>query len=138
MPGRMQQSRHTHILCMRGGMRSTPTTSFLTLPTFAHDGAVHVVIESPRGSTSKFKYDPALNAITLSRPLAHGLAYPHDWGFVPSTVGEDGDPVDAMVLWDGTSYPGIVVSCRLIGVLQVEQTNQESGARERNDRLVVH
>src|SRR5207253_2046699 len=65
-----------------------------------------------------------------------GLAYPHDWGFVPSTRAADGDPIDALIAWDGASYPGIVVPCRTIGVLKVEQTNLGSKARERNDRLV--
>ena len=111
--------------------------ALLTLPAFDDRGAIHVVVESPRGSSSKFKYDPALGAMTLSRPLTHGVVYPHDWGFVPSTRMADGDPLDAMIVWDGISYPGVVLTCRAIGVLQVEQTNKESGARERNDRLAV-
>jgi inorganic pyrophosphatase len=118
-------------------MRRARPALLAEIPTFGDGEAIHVVVESPRGSASKFKYDPDLGAITLSRPLAHGLVYPHDWGFVPSTRGEDGDPIDAMVLWDGVSYPGIVLACRPIGVLQVEQKNRTSGQRERNDRLAV-
>jgi inorganic pyrophosphatase len=118
-------------------VRRTTNGGLLAVPAFGQDQSVHVVVESPKGSTSKFKYDSDLNAITLSRPLSHGLAYPHDWGFVPSTIAEDGDPLDVMVLWDGVSYPGVVLACRLIGVLLVEQTNTESGARERNDRLAA-
>jgi inorganic pyrophosphatase len=108
-----------------------------TLPTFGEARALHVVVETPRGSTSKLAYDADLGVVRLSRPLPHGLAYPHDWGFIPSTLAADGDPLDAMVVWDGAGYPGIVMLCRPIGILQVEQTNTESGKRERNDRLAV-
>ena len=118
-------------------MPRATSKGLLALPTFGEDQAIHVVVESPRGSVSKFKYDPKLGAITLSRPLPLGVTYPHDWGFIPSTRAEDGDPLDAMILWDGVSYPGVVIACRPIGVLQVEQTNKESGDRERNDRLAV-
>jgi inorganic pyrophosphatase len=89
-------------------------------PTFNADGALHVVVETPRGSAVKFKYDPTLAAFTLSRPLTLGTVYPYDWGFVPSTRAGDGDPIDAMVLWDGTSFPGLVLPTRLIGLLRVD------------------
>lgn len=86
----------------------------------------------------KLKYDPALQAFTLSRPLPAGIVYPHDWGFVPGTAAADGDPLDAIVVWDGTSYPGVVLGCRLLGVLEVEQNNRKDPRkRERNDRLIA-
>jgi inorganic pyrophosphatase len=85
----------------------------------------------------KVKYDAERGVMTLSRPLPAGLTYPHDWGFVPSTRAADGDPLDAMIVWDGVSFPGLAVACRPIGVLQVEQTNVTTGGRERNDRLVA-
>jgi inorganic pyrophosphatase len=107
------------------------------LPAFRKDGSLNVMVESPRGSSVKFKYDPDDDVIMLSRPLPAGLTYPHDWGFVPSTVAADGDPLDAIIVWDGTSYPGVIVPCRVIGVLNVEQTNLHSKRRERNDRLAV-
>ena len=112
-------------------------TDLLSLDAFVDEESIHVVIESPRGSTAKFKYDAAAGVMTLSRPLVSGLAYPHDWGFVPSTRAPDGDPLDCLVMWDGTSYPGIVLTCRSIGLLRVEQTNLTSHARERNDRIVA-
>jgi inorganic pyrophosphatase len=107
------------------------------IPATGPHGSFNVVVESPRGATSKFKYEPAIGAIMLSRPLPAGTAYPHDWGFIPSTRAEDGDPLDVMIIWDGVSYPGVVIPCRLIGVLRVEQRNTGSGRRERNDRLAA-
>jgi len=104
-------------------------------PAFRQDGSVNVVVETPRGSQAKFKYDPETGAIMLSRPLPAGVVYPYDWGYIPSTRAADGDPIDVMVLWDGTSFPGVVLPSRLIGVLRVEQTGAEPGRRERNDRL---
>ena len=107
------------------------------LRAFRQDGSINVVVESPRGSAIKFKYDPDDDVMTLSRPLPAGLVYPHDWGFVPSTHAPDGDPVDAIILWDGASFPGVVIPCRAIGLLEVEQTNLASKKRERNDRLAM-
>jgi inorganic pyrophosphatase len=112
--------------------------NYAKLPAFDSNHAVNVVVESPRGSTVKLKYDASIEAFTLSRPLAEGLAYPYDWGFVPSTCEADGDPLDAMVVWDRASFPGVVLPCRLIGVLAVEQNSkQRPGDRERNDRLIA-
>jgi inorganic pyrophosphatase len=101
------------------------------------DGSVNVLVESPRGSTVKFKYDPDEDVMTLSRPLPAGVVFPFDWGSIPGTKAADGDPLDAFILWDGTTPPGIVIPCRPIGVLQVEQTEPASKQRERNDRVAV-
>jgi inorganic pyrophosphatase len=108
------------------------------LPTFAGDDIFHVVVEAPRGSTLKLKYDPRWETMSVSRPLPLGVTYPFDWGFVPSTQAADGDPLDAMLLWDVPSYPGVVVQCRAIGVLHVEQnrTNHDPSKRIRNDRIM--
>ena len=111
--------------------------SLAALPARSSDGSVLVVVESPRGCSSKFRYDPKLETVVLSRPLPAGVFYPYDWGFIPSTCASDGDPLDVMVLWDGTSYPGVVIPCRLIGVHNVEQTNLKTHQRERNDRLAA-
>ena len=101
------------------------------------EGGFHVVVESPRGSTVKWKYEPKWNAFTLSRPLALGLAYPFDWGFVPGTRAPDGDPMDAMIFWAEPSIPGAIVPCRALGVLKVEQDSENKKKRERNDRLLA-
>lgn len=109
---------------------------FESLPTRNAAGDFHVVVESPRLSRVKLKFDKKLGAFTVSRPLALGLTYPYDWGFVPGTRAQDGDPLDAMVLWDASSYPGVVIPCRALGVIRLEQ-DSKTGGRERNDRLVV-
>ena len=107
--------------------------NFTNLPPFSEDGDVHVVVETPRGSRAKFAYDPKLEAFILSKSLLTGLTYPHDWGFVPSTKADDGDPLDIMVIHDAATFPGIVLTCRIIGILQIQQKSKEKS--ERNDRL---
>jgi inorganic pyrophosphatase len=111
-------------------------TDFEGLPTRAKSGAIHVVVESPSGSRVKIKYEPSLRAFKLSRPLSQGLLYPYDWGFIPSTMAADGDPLDAMVFSDVSTFPGVVIECRTLGVLRLEQNGKEK-TRERNDRLIV-
>ena len=99
-------------------------------------GGFHVVVESPRGSAVKLRLDPELLVMRAQRPLPLGFAYPYDWGFVPSTRAPDGDPVDALIYWDVTSFPGVVVACRALGVLRLEQ-DAKAGGRQRNDRLLA-
>ena len=73
--------------------------------------------------------------LTLSKPLIAGLTYPYDWGFIPSTEADDGDPLDVLIIHEAATYPGLVLACKPIGVLEVEQVNM--GKKERNDRLFV-
>lgn len=100
------------------------------------EGGIHVVVETPRGSPFKLKLDPALGVLALKRPLPLGFAWPFDFGFVPSTRAPDGDPVDAVVLWDAASPAGLIIPCRALGVLQLDQQEQD-GRRVRNDRIVA-
>jgi len=109
----------------------------LWLPASPGEGLLNVVVESPAGATTKIKWDPGLGAFSLSRPLPLGMAYPHDWGFVPSTRAADGDPVDALILSEGTTFPGLVVACRPIGVVRLEQNRKQRDGRERNDRIIA-
>jgi inorganic pyrophosphatase len=96
---------------------------------------VHVVIETPKGSRNKFKYEPDLGIFTLSKVLPEGMVFPYDFGFIPCTKAEDGDPIDVLLLMDEPVFPGCAVPSRLIGVLEAEQ--KEDGQKERNDRLLA-
>lgn len=109
----------------------------LRLPAFMTSRTFRVVVESPRGSTVKLKFDAKLGVMTLSRPLTVGLTYPFDWGFVPGTSAPDGDPVDAVVVWDTATFPGIVLPCRAIGVIRIDQREAGHRRRQRNDRVVA-
>ena len=104
------------------------------LPPF-EGSEVTVIIETPRGSQNKYTYDSRLRAFRLGGVLPAGAVFPFDFGFVPSTVGDDGDPLDVLVLMDAAAFTGCIVTSRLIGVVEAEQT--EHGRTERNDRLVA-
>jgi len=96
------------------------------LPVRDKNGDVHVVVETPRGTAAELEFDPELQAFTLSKSLMLGLSYPYDWGFIPSTKGEDGDPIDVLVLHDAATSPGLVLKCKIIGVLEVIQKEAHS------------
>jgi inorganic pyrophosphatase len=100
----------------------------------ADSGLVNVVIDTPRGSRNKFKYDEELSLFRLSKVLPLGSCFPFDFGFIPSTRAGDGDPVDVLVLMDEPTFPGCLLTVRLLGVLRAEQT--QDGETFRNDRLV--
>ena len=108
-------------------------TNLLKIQTWADAEYIHAVVETPRGSTCKLDFDPKLRVFKLAKPLMAGLAYPYDWGFIPSTEAEDGDPLDVLVIHDAQTYPGVVLRCRPVGVLEVEQKSK--GKKERNDRV---
>ena len=74
------------------------------LPTWSGAEFVHVVVETPRGGRAKLSYDPELRTFVLSKSLMLGLSYPYDWGFIPSTQAEDGDPLDAIVIHDAATF----------------------------------
>lgn len=96
---------------------------------------LRVVIETPKGSRNKFAFDPKLRAYELKKVLPSGMSFPYDFGFVPSTEAEDDDPVDVLVLMDEPAFPGCIVECRPIGVIQGQQ---EDGKKEvRNDRIIA-
>jgi inorganic pyrophosphatase len=98
-------------------------------------GALNVVIETPKGSHNKYKYDPELGVLRLHRVLPLGDSFPFDFGFIPSTEAQDGDPLDALGLLDEGAFAGCVVTARMVGVIEAEQT--EAGKTVRNDRLLV-
>src|ERR1700712_2730167 len=105
--------------------------NLIKLPTWADKKYIHGVVETPRGSHCKLEFDPKLRTFTLAKPLMAGLIYPYDWGFIPSTQAEDGDPLDVLMIHDAQTYPGVVLRCLPVGILEVEQHHK--GKRERND-----
>src|SRR5438105_5021019 len=92
------------------------------------------IIETPKGSRNKFNYDPETNLFMLGGLLPEGMSFPFDFGFIPSTLGEDGDPVDILVLMDAPAHAGCLIEVRLIGIICAEQT--EDGKTKENDRLL--
>jgi inorganic pyrophosphatase len=100
-----------------------------------HDG-YRAVIETPQGSRNKLKFDELDECFEVACSLPAGMSFPFDFGFMPRTRAEDGDPLDVLVLMDGPAYPGCVVTIRLIGVIEAEQT-ERSGDVVRNDRLIA-
>ncbi len=95
----------------------------------------NVIIETPKGSRNKLAYDEKLGIIKLKGVLPLGASFPFDFGFLPRTHGEDGDPVDVLVLMDEPVSPGCLVPARLVGVIAAAQT--EKGTTVQNDRLLA-
>jgi inorganic pyrophosphatase len=95
-------------------------TNYLNLP--IGEGApdeVNAVIEIPRGQTNKYEYDKQLHIFRLDRNLFSPVHYPGDYGFIPSTLSDDGDPVDVLILVDAPSFTGCVMTVRPIGMLRM-------------------
>jgi len=97
---------------------------------------VHVIIETPYKSRNKFAFDKETNLFKLSKVLPSGMEFPCDMGFIPGTKGEDGDPLDALILMDEITYPGCLIECRLLGVIKATQ-KEKKGKQERNDRFIL-
>lgn len=98
-------------------------------------GILRVVIETPKGSRNKFAFDPKRHIFELKKVLPAGMTFPYDFGFVPSTEADDGDPIDVLVLMDEPAFPGCVLTCRPIGVIEGEQGDKKE--KERNDRIIA-
>ncbi|MEO5563220.1 MAG: inorganic diphosphatase [Chitinophagaceae bacterium] len=93
-----------------------------------------IVIETPKGSRIKYKYDENHKLFRLKKILPAGLVFPFDFGFIPGTKGEDGDPIDILIISEFQGFPGCLMDCRIIGCIQVEQTFE--GKTIRNDRFL--
>jgi inorganic pyrophosphatase len=96
---------------------------------------IQVIIETPKGSRNKYAFDSRQKVFQLKKVLPAGMAFPYDFGFVPSTIAEDGDPVDVLVLMDEPAFPGCLLKCRLVGIIEGEQGKKKD--RVRNDRVVA-
>lgn len=114
--------------------QTAPAAAFAQLPAFDGD-ELNVVIETPQGSRNKFAFDAERGLFVLKGVLPAGASFPFDFGFVPSTLGDDGDPLDVLVLMDAPAFAGCLVPVRLLGVVEAEQTERD-GKTEKNDRLI--
>jgi inorganic pyrophosphatase len=96
----------------------------IRLPPFDADSKLlNVIVETPRNGRVKYKYNEECNMFQFGKTLRYGFSFPFEFGFVPSTIGGDGDPLDALVL------------AQILGVLEGEQS--QGNGRNRNDRVVV-
>src|ERR1700710_2183782 len=96
---------------------------------------ITALVESPKGFNQKFDYDAEERRFTLSKILPAGLVFPFDFGMIPGTKGEDGDPQDVIVISESAAFPGCMIECRVIGALQAEQTERD-GKKLLNDRFL--
>jgi inorganic pyrophosphatase len=99
-------------------------------------GDLRAVIETPKDSRNKYRYNASCDCFELATTLPDGMAFPFDFGFIPSTLGDDGDPLDVLVLMDAPVIAGCMLHCRAIGVIEARE--KEKGKRwEENDRLIA-
>jgi inorganic pyrophosphatase len=111
-------------------------SSFVDLPPFdSETELLQVIIETPRNSRNKFCYDERHGIFELGSVLPAGSVFPYDFGFVPGTRADDGDPLDVLILMDAPGFPGCSTKARLVGVIEAEQADPEGTVR--NDRLVA-
>jgi inorganic pyrophosphatase len=103
---------------------------------YTKDGLLNAIIETPKNSHCKNSYDPALRLFRLKKCLPVGMHFPYDFGFIPGTLGEDGDPLDVLILSSYPTFVGCLVTIQLIGVLEAEQTEKNNKETVRNDRLI--
>jgi inorganic pyrophosphatase len=89
------------------------------IPAQPKPGILNVLIEIPGGSKNKYEFDKDLQAFALDRVLYSSVRYPYDYGFVPNTLADDGDPLDGMVIMDEPTFPGCVIAARPIGMLEM-------------------
>lgn len=97
---------------------------------------LQVIIETPKNSSNKYAFDPDQEIFALKAVLPAGMEFPYDFGFLPQTKADDGDPIDVLLLMDAPAFPGCLVSSRLLGVIKGEQEGS-SGKKTRNDRLLA-
>lgn len=94
---------------------------------------INIMIETPKGSREKYYYDPANRLFHFKKALPLGMHFPYDFGLIPGTEGQDGDPLDALILSEFRFFPGCMVCCRLIGAVLANQ--EEDNQKIRNDRF---
>jgi inorganic pyrophosphatase len=105
-------------------------------PTFTKDGKkIFVVIETAKGNSNKYTYFPEYDFFKLTKVLPSGMVFPLDFGFIPGTKGEDGDPLDVLVISAKGTFTGAIMECRIAGVIKAKQC--EGNRIETNDRIIA-
>jgi inorganic pyrophosphatase len=105
-------------------------------PAFSGKKIVHVIIETPKGSRNKYCYEEKTGFFKLKKILPSGMIFPLDFGFIPQTKGGGGDPLDVLIIMEKHTYPGCLLECKIIGV--IEATQKEKGKKIiRNDRIIA-
>lgn len=94
-----------------------------------------VIIETPKGSCIKYLWDEEIQMYRANKLLGEGLVFPYDFGFIPQTLGDDGDPLDVMVISECETFPGIAIDVRIIGCIRVKQSKKEPLVQ--NDRFLA-
>lgn len=108
-------------------------TNYDAIPTYAHEKAnvVHAVIETPAQTRHKYAFEPKYGIMKLKLTLAEGLAWPYDYGFVPQTLADDGDPTDILVIGDAPTFSGCLMEVRILGAILLKKNGVV------NNRLVA-
>lgn len=96
---------------------------------------INAIVETPKGSRNKYAYKEKSDLMKLKKALPAGMVFPFDFGFIPSTAAEDGDPMDILVLTDAPTFPGCLVESKVLGIIKVEQ--EKKGEKVRNDRVIA-
>lgn len=116
-------------------MKSINATHYELIPAFPSkddrkNNVVHAIVETTKGSPFKFALDAKLGIIQFSETMPEGYAWPYDYGFIPQTLGGDGDPLDAVVMFERATFSGCLVKARLLGAIRLKKNGEE------NDRFI--
>jgi inorganic pyrophosphatase len=119
----------------KGKSKDKPVMTLSGITAFDKEGNVKAIVETTKGSKNKYRYSEETGMYECGFALTAGLSFPFDFGFIPSTKAEDGDPLDVLILMDEPAFPGCLVHVHLLGLLEAKQT--ENGKTVRNDRLLA-
>ena len=95
---------------------------------------VNVIVETPKGSRVKYSYQEKTGLFELSKALPEGMMFPFNFGFIPGTEADDGDPLDILIVNEEPLVPGCLLKAKLAGAIKAQQS--ENGKNIRNDRLI--
>ena len=109
---------------------------FQHIPPFDAYDRLNVIVDTPKNSANKYEFDEESGMFRLGGVIALGHSFPFDFGFIPNTLGGDGDPLDVLILMDEPAFVGCLVKCRIIGGIKVQQT-EKTGETIRNDRFLA-